>query len=365
METLKQAGQAAKISIRRAVSADIPQIVDVVRFVSGHHYSVEVFRKLVFDFAPDKYCAWLAFEGEKPVGLTMLQPCTLERAGSRCKAGYWTNLCVAPDYRRTALYPRLVYTMMSGAAEQDIDVVYAAVRRPEVIAGHVALGIEKVGEIPLFAKPLRPARLFSKFRSLGNVFVRLSVVPDFAYQEYLSLRRASWKSAYVLTDVAARNADRLVPVLRNCYSSEVKRLMTAELFAARYDISPDGECAEYRVLCVEASGVVEAAIVYRTAVRGQNIRSLVIVEMGHRSSAQDALAAALGEIEKRAIQLNCEVILCLSSSPRIQTFLKKSGYFRSNETYVLMKKGTGRTDDCLLPDNIDDWYFTFADHDAF
>ena len=359
--------KASKVSIRRAVSSDIPQVADLVRQVSDHNhdYSVEVIRAIFSDLVPGEYYGWLAFAGDQPVGITTLQPCLLELGGRPCKAGYWTYLCVRPDYRRTALYPRLVYAMIGGAADVGIDVVYGAIRRPQVAAGHLALGMEKIGEMPVLAKPLRPARLLSKFYGLGHVFAQVSAVPDYAYQEYLSLRRSSPKPGYIVRNAAARDADPsvLVPVLRELHVSEMQRPMTPESFAHRYATSPDGD--EYRVLCVEGLGEIRAAIIYRMAVRSKNIHTLVIMEMGHRFSDLDSLAFGLAELERRAIQSKCEVILALSSSPFMQTLLKKSGYLRSNETYVLMKKPTSRKADCAFPDRIDDWYFTFADHNAF
>ncbi len=123
--------------------------------------------------------------------------------------------------------------------------------------------------------------------------------------------------------------------------------------------------AEYRVLCVRALDEVRAAIVYRTAVRSNDIRALAIMELGCRDGNQDALRVGLAELETRAINLNCEVILCLSSERTIQTLLRRSGYFRSNETYVLVKKSTHPQAAGLVADNLDDWYFTFSDHDAF
>ena len=65
------------------------------------------------------------------------------------------------------------------------------------------------------------------------------------------------------------------------------------------------------------------------------------------------------EVEKRAIGFGCEVILCLTSPRALQALLRDAGYLKSNETYLLMKKGVP------VPDHLDDWYFTFSDHDAF
>jgi hypothetical protein len=49
----------------------------------------------------------------------------------------------------------------------------------------------------------------------------------------------------------------------------------------------------------------------------------------------------------------------------MQVLLRQSGYLKSRETYVLMKKNTNPQGGGSFPDNLEDWYFTFSDHDAF
>jgi len=356
---------ATTISIRRATAGDVPQIADMMQLVSGRDHSVEAVRTMTAGFAPGRFYGWIAFGGNEPVGLTTLEPCILERGGTAMGAGYWRYLWVRPDQRRTPLYPRLVFTMIAEAAALGIDLVYGAIRRPDVAAGHIALGMQKVGEIPVLARPLRPARLFSKFHGLPDVLMRLSTVPDLVYGQYLSLRGPSIRSGYVITDAAATEVDpsAIIPTLREMYASELRRRLTSESFAGRYHSNSDG--AQYRVLSVGRSGAVSAAIVYRIAVRGKGIRTLVIMEMGYRFSDQAALKFGLLEIEKQALRLGCEVILSLSSSRASHTLLRQLGYFRSNETYILMKKPTGRNTTAIVMENLDDWHFTFADHDAF
>ena len=157
----------SKISIRRAVSSDATQLAEMMRSVSEREHSVESVRAMTADFTPGEFYGWLAVAVDEPVGVTMLEPCILEYKGAQTKAGYWRYLWIDPDQRKTGLYPRLVFTMIAAAPELGIELVYGAIRRPDVVAGHLALGMEKVGEIPVLAKPLNPAALFSKFHRLG------------------------------------------------------------------------------------------------------------------------------------------------------------------------------------------------------
>ncbi len=229
-ELQRMISTTSNISIRPAVSSDVPRIAEMMRSVSDRDHSVEAVRIMTGDFATGEFYAWLAFADEEPVGVTMLEPCVLQHRGTQKKAGYWRYLWVRPDQRRTALYPRLVFTMFSAAANLGIQVVYGAIRRPEVAAGHIALGMQKVGEIPVLAKPLSPAGLFSKFHHLGSVFTRLSTVPDFAYRQYLSAKRRTTKSTYTALDHASTivHAQAVVSTLRGSYQSNFRRPIKPE-----------------------------------------------------------------------------------------------------------------------------------------
>jgi hypothetical protein len=320
---------------------------------------------MLANLEPGQYYGWVAVAGDEFVGLTMLEPCGLQVSGKACAAGYWTNLCVRPDYRKTALYPRLVFTMISGAKELGMDLVYGAIRRPDVAQGHLSLGMEKIGEMPVMAKPVRPVRLLSKHKGFGKALTQLSAVPDYLYSQYRSFRRPSGMDGYVLKNSAPSecDADSVARTVRAGLQSQVQRTMTAETFLKRYHSNPDGDA--YRVLTVDRSGVTQAAIVYRAAVRGRDVRTLVIMEMGQVPSAGPAPRLALFELEKIGMESECDVILCLSSNLAQQTLLRSVGYMKSNENYVLMMKPTGRKTECVFPAKIAGWYFTFADHDAF
>jgi N-acetylglutamate synthase-like GNAT family acetyltransferase len=358
-------GATSKLSIRRAVAEDIPQIAEMMRQVADREHSLEAVRTITSNFQPGEFYGWIACAGDEPVGVTMLQPLALERRGVRIQAGYWRYLWIRPDHRGTTLYPRLVLKMIGEAAGLDIDLVYGAIRREEVAAGHLALGMERVAELPVLMKPLRPARLLCKFYGAPGAFAGISAVPDALYRQYLNVRNSSRPADFVFEDAAAAgiDSDTVIPVLREPYQDDVQRILTAEAFAARYRANSDGD--PYRVLCVRTSAGAQAAIVYRIASR-RKIRNLVVMEMGCRSTDGAALKAGLFELERQAIGLDCEVMLALFSRQWTCDVLRKAGYFKSNETYVLMKKWTKKADRSEVKNiEMDKWHFTFADHDAF
>ena len=122
------------MEVRRAGPADLSSVAELVRFLGGREYDIKM--------APQRYI-WIAFAKGQAVGLTMIEPRILRWGGREYRTGYWTNLFVHEDYRKTKLYPRLTFTMFKGAAEEGLDFVYAAVRRPQVAQGHLAFWDEQ------------------------------------------------------------------------------------------------------------------------------------------------------------------------------------------------------------------------------
>src|SRR5262245_7054386 len=86
--------KASTISIRRAVSSDVPQVASLMRLVSDREHSIEAARKITSDFMPGEFYGWLAFADEEAVGVTMLEPCILARGDRHSDAGYWRYLWV-------------------------------------------------------------------------------------------------------------------------------------------------------------------------------------------------------------------------------------------------------------------------------
>ena len=81
--------------------------------------------------------------------------------GEKLRAGYWANLYIHPEYRQFLLYPRLTRAMTGALQNNDLAILYTAVRDLQVASAHVKLGFSKVGEFAVRAKPLASHSAFS------------------------------------------------------------------------------------------------------------------------------------------------------------------------------------------------------------
>jgi hypothetical protein len=224
--------------------------------------------------------------------------------------------------------------------------------------------MQKITEIAVLAKPIRPARLLAKFYDVPLPMHPLSVPVDSVYGAAASLLRRS-AAKFTVRDVPATEIDSTpsLQLLRPAEGKAVRQVLTEQSFRERYGHNPDEQ--QYRAVCVESAGKTEAVIVYRTAIRDHGIHALILMDMGFSDDDVQAIRRGLHEVDRIARKAGCDVILSLTTDPTIQSQLKQAGYLRSNETYVLLKKAVRAENQQPIPQTVDEWYFTFADHDAF
>jgi len=337
---------ADALCVRRASPADLPAIAELVRLAEGSEYDIKI--------VPEHH-VWIAFAGDKAVGITTLESRILRWGDCEYRAGYWTNLFVHEDYRKTTLYTRLVFTMFRGAEEAGLDFMYAAVRRAQVAQAHLACGMCKIGELPVFGIPLRPASLIAKYKRLGGAVVRLSPFPDSAYAVWLRLRRWSPSRGFSVAPLEWNSSEvpQLLDMLRHSAVGRVHQVWTPDSFRHRFKAPLDG--TPYTLLGVRREGCLVGGAVYRVAERKQ-IRAGIVLVLFHVRDESRAAQVCMREVERRAWQEGAEVLLCLGGGP---------GYVKSPETYILMWRKSAVAPEDLPPADLSQWSFAFADHDAF
>ena len=137
----------ASIVIRQAQTADLGLIRGLLCERDNKAWCDEDMHWLFFSLQPDRCIAWLAIDGDRPVGFTSMFLRTLCLEDETIQAGYWTNLYIAPGYSQMMLYPRLPMTMFEWIRQQKYAFLYAAVRRQKVAQAHQAIGFAKCGEL--------------------------------------------------------------------------------------------------------------------------------------------------------------------------------------------------------------------------
>ncbi|MGQ0639628.1 MAG: GNAT family N-acetyltransferase [Gemmatimonadaceae bacterium] len=356
----------APIVIRRAGPTDLTSIAELVCLATERDYDDAPVAHLLNDLRPAEYVCWLAEVGTRPIAMTMIEPRTVVAAGRTWRAGYWTNLFVREEYRATTLYPRLVRTMFREMEDEGLEFLYAAVRRPQVSQAHLAIGMQRAGEVPVLGKPLRPVRLLAKHKRM-NVLRWLSPIPDALFGACLAIRRAFRQRGAQLSDSAWTEGDlsELVTIREGSARDRMRWAWTTDTMRNRFAANPDGD--PYRLICArDADGRVVAGLVHRLAVRGNDIIAGVILDLFVAEHHGRLGTALLAEAERSARSGGGEVMLYLAGAgPETDTIVRDAGYMRTPETYILMSKRAGTNAEPGPEPAANRWRFSFAEHDAF
>lgn len=348
------------LSIRQASAEDLPAALRLFEIRDGHTYEPELIFHKVGRFDPKRTLAWMAYDGCDPVGMSMMLLRELNVDGERLRAGYWANLYIRPEYRQFLLYPRLTLAMTKALCNNDLAILYTAVREAQVARAHVKLGFSKVGELTVRAKPLRPVRLFLRAtgRDISDHFASL---PDYLYRGALKLRSPNGRDLQVCRMMLCANLAEF-GFLLNETRCRVRQAWNCDRLSERYASNRDAE--PYYLLGVRRNRTLVAAATWRAAERGSKVRAGVLMDLAYRPGEEYAARKVLAAAEQAALENGCDVMLHLDGVNEASRMIRKSGYCLSPERYSLLLWPAKITRDDLLAD-VRNWRYPFAEHDTF
>ena len=360
---------APKTSLREATPNDLNDVVTLLSARDGMLRDSGVVKDYLWGLDPQHFRGWLAYADDRPVGLTsvylrdMLWPQENGEATMK-RAGYWSHLYVEPEFRKQMIYPQLVLSMLRGMKSAGLDIIFTATRQPDVAEGHQKLGFQLVGKMPLRLRPLRPFRLLAKHKGAGVV---APACPPLDGLYRLGARRRI-DPAISIEEVAqdSPKVGAITSLLNECPSTIVRQQWNEELFRRRFTRTLDG--TNYRVSVAMANGNVTAALIMAIADRGNNIRAGVILDLVALPSATpQQLESLLGDAEQFAHRQGAEVMLSLEPSLCHSAWSDSfANYLHTNaETYHILVYPKSLAEAPNLAALLENWRFTFADHDAF
>ncbi|TKB73761.1 MAG: GNAT family N-acetyltransferase [Nitrospira sp.] len=313
---------------------------------------------------------WLAFDGDRAVGMTSVQERQLRSGDEELRIAYWTGLFIDPSYRSFFIYPRLISAMYVGLREIGIHRLYAAVRRQQIAQAHLKIGFTKIGDMTVLAKPLRPALLFAKYKKFirrdgDQRFLRaLCSVPDAVVGMGIRFQGLNAGAPWEVSE-APWGSDEIADLARlyeQAHVGQTTQTWNVELLRARYA----GEGSDYRLLAVRHQDRLLAAAIVRMVERSEGIRAAVIMDLIHEPNSDRAAKMALAGVERLALASGCEGVLLLDGLSSDDARLVKSrAYLKSPEKYSLLMWTDRGMDPLCLPQDLRSWRFGFGDHDTF
>ena len=364
-------GSNEKIVYRRAESNDAASVLALFKdWGAGPSTEAGVLHALG-NFDPNRTLVWLALAGPRPVGMATLHVRHLGFAGRQVLAGYWASLYICEEFRGKMVYPRLSRAVFKGASEANMEFVYAGVRLPRVATAHERQGFQRVCDIPVMVKPLRPASMVASKLSWPRMLQSFTPPIDWLYGLGTRLLRRSQKPGRDYRKVnwgdstdTSTDVESILDLLQQMSRSGeglCSQQWTIARIRERFGDTPDGTSYQVRALFENDKPVAACVFTYATR---QNIKLCVLIDLFGSNVMQSKLLSNLHWEAKQ----HAEAMLLL---PPVNSVIAGStkpivpGYLSSNDSYALLVRpaATKQLDQRLLhPAN---WRYGFADHDAF
>lgn len=358
-----------KITIRAASREDLPILRELLSARDDEQRHDAAVRDHLMDCDPERFLAWIAFDGDEPVGLTALYLRPLRFDGDEPvdrTAGYWAHLYVRESHRSLMVYPQLVFAMSRGMREAGLDLLFTATRQPDVAEGHQKLGYQLVGTIPVRLLPLRPFRLVARQKKLGALAEALSPAGDCLWSLW---RRLSWRTTgdertIEQVELDDDRIEGLVELMNRRGAGRIAQTWTPELFRARFRGALDGEPYGIHLAC-DGKRVLGGTI-HRLAIRGNGVRTGVILDLVLSEGHEDLAAPLLASLERRMRLDGADVVLHLDGVPDGSgAAVRARGYRTAPDIYHLLVNPKALVAPGTPDGDLDNWLFAFSDHDAF
>lgn len=354
------------IDVREINIDQIDTVIDLLCQRDERSHDLDSVRSILMNLEPSKLRAWVAYVGDDPAGFNSIYLRNINWQNRQLTAGYWAHLYVRPAYRKLMIYPRLIFSMLQTARQKGPEMIFTATRRPDVAAGHQKLGFQLIGTLPVRIKPLRPFRLLAKHWPIAQWAVGISPPLDALYSAYLALRRHASNSSLVTNelDVDSGDIDSLLQLISAESNGKVSQKWSAESLRQRFKCTIDG--TRYLLRSARRGNDLVAVIISVATVRGNDIHTGVILDLLFKPTEQNAAFQLLFEAEQQIMHAGCEVLLCLNSMGKATSnIVQRMGFHKAPETYHMLVWPKELVPNGAWASNINNWRFTFADHDAF
>ena len=353
------------IDIRRATVDDLDAARLLLSQRDSREWDSSSTAWFLCDMDPKRCLVWLAWQGQRPVGLSCVFVRTLVRGEGTFGTAYWANLYIDPEYRHLMLYPRLPLAMLRDLREAGFDFLYGCIRLRDLAQAHLALGFAKVGQICVLIKPLRPARLLIKHRHwprLLNVAAAL-VDPIFHGMQLCCRSKPVGGSEVAVAKLDSLVIKDIVQLLNKDGGEQLHQCWSEDSLRYRYAQTREG--GQYHVLTAQSGPSPSAVLIYRIAERDR-IRTAVVMGIGFVRDGQDAARAALAQMQREAYRAGCEAILYLDGQDAdTRSVFQAAGYRQSSQVYDMLVWPKDVVECGTVQGGADHWRFTFGDHDAF
>lgn len=343
---------------RHDSEADQAVVSDLLSRRDGRHWSIPDMQRVLRGLDPAHCCAWIAFSGTAPVGLSTVFLKQLHFQGSLMMVAYWANLFVDTTQRHSLLYPRLVLATTQGIRHLGAQALVAGVRRPDLSKAHQRLGLVCTNTLAVLAKPLRPLRVGARYLHAPQRLASLAGLMD-----YLSARALTPRPKGEFHTCQITPESPLTESFLDLFCQSQQSLCFARdrsWMNSRVSSWKGNE--PYLAIWLERDGIPTSGAILAQGTRGNGYLIGVILDLVAPTNAeQDALLTAIHHLCTRR---GDDLVLWLPSPGEQADAARRRGYRSTSERYDILVHPPAVAQRLSEPES-PGWTLTFLDHDAF
>lgn len=280
-------------------------------------------------------------------------------------AGLLCKLAIDERYRKSPLFMALSRTVLAARYEDEGPLfAFGLANRPGLLPFHLAMGLRHIGDVPVFAKPLRFERVAPSM--LSERWSRWAVPPA---------RLAGRVFRAVLRRLASRMSKRWLISPVEEFDEAFDRLDASRLdgrFRASRSAAmlrhrfAEGPPRGYQVYRVDSgSGLAGYFVLRRMPMR--EFDTLAVVDLVLAPDAKKALGSVLRFVDGQAVEQGVDLISVLAGDPGLRNGLRRQLYFETPESFQLLVHPSAgdraALSEALAGATIDAWYLTWFDSD--
>jgi len=317
---------------------------------------------LYFDTPSGTHLEFVAKEGEAVIAHYGALPFAFQLGGETqagVVAGFASNLVIDKANRTGSLFFSLQNHFFREYPKKNLAFAYGLVTRDGVLEPHLRMGWKKLGEVPVFAKPINFNRVAATVVKNG-LALALGKLP-LTLAGWALTRQWLPSSRSITVEQVDRFDHSLAPVLESLAGRfKTMAVRTPEILNWRFK---GLSTRTYSCFVAKRAGVVIGYMVLRK-LQMKGLEAMALVDMAYDPADSASGRELMRACTREAIRGGADLVATiLNPNSPFRGLLTRAGFLQTSESFKLVvhrpKSSTLQLDASSFPH----WHLTWFDHD--
>lgn len=354
----------APLKMSEVCEADLPSISDLAKRsdllledLTEQNFPA-MLKWLYFDPPSGAHFELMASQGGSALAHYGAVPFAFRFNGIDVTAGLASNLVVDKEARSGSLFFSLQNYFFREYPKKNFGFMYGLITRDGVLEPHLRMGWKKVGEVPVYARPVNLPRVAQA--ALENPLV--SALAKWPLRVAQKVWNMPWRRGRGVNVERAVKFDESIEPLLEAVSAPFHAVARRSAVILNWRFA-GLEMRGYQIFIARKAGRPVGYLVLRR-MKMKGLDALALVDFAFDPKDLRAGRAVLAACRQEAVRQGVDVIATtLNPHSPFLPFLRRAGFFKTPETFKLVvhtPKGSPLAFDSELFAN---WHLTWFDHD--